>query len=226
MSTKDQQRARFAAALKQARKDAGYNSARKAALDMDINPETYTHHENGTRAIRLNVAKLYASFFNIEIGRIFDVSGLSIPEHADFESPVVSEAKMGVWKSTALDVKEHMGNTRKLSLPPPRSTDVRLAIEVADESVNRSIPSGWFGIYTPLDRPVEELHNKLVYVERKLNDLIERTIRRAVLMPDGTLRLHADTDDTRYVDDEVLYPGEGITIVGRIIGKYVESDNL
>lgn len=229
MSSKDPQRKKFAESLRRAREDAGYDSARKAAQGMKINPETYAHHENGTRAIRLNVAKMYATFFNIDIGKIFDMSGLLTPEHADFESPVVSEAKMGVWRSSALDVAEHKENTRKLSLPPPRGVDVRLAIEMADESANRSIPSGWFGIYTPLDRPVTDLHNKLVYVERELNGLTERTIRRAILMPDGSLMLQADTDDKRYKDDVVHFPAKGeetVSIIGRIVGKYVESDDL
>lgn len=229
MSEVDPIRAKFAAALKAAREEAGYDSARKAALDMKVNPSTYNHHENGTRGIELDVAKLYAAFFNIDIGRIFDVSGLGSSEAADFESPVVSEVKMGVWKSADLDIEERTENKLSLFLPRSRSASVRRAVEVLDESVNRSIPSGWFGLYTPLDVSIEELHNKLVYVEREKAGLIEHSIRRATLMPNGTLALHADSDDRRYKQDVATYPGpedESVRIVGRIVGKYVESDDL
>lgn len=219
----------FAANLRQARIAKGYRSARKAAFDLGIKPGTYTHHENGTRPIDLDMAKLYASFFNVDIRKIFDVRGLPLPHDADVEISVASEAAaMGVWRSVALDTSEQKGNKRSLRLPPSRKVSVRKAVEMADESCNRSIPSGWHGIYTPLDRPLGELHNRLVYIERERNGLIERSIRRVIVLPDGALDLCADSDDHRYRNDVVHYPsdGETIRIVGRIVGKYLESDNL
>lgn len=219
----------FAANLRQARQAAGYPSARRAAKAMGVNVATYTSHENGQRGIEPDVAKLYASFFKIDVGKIFDVSGLTTQERADTKVAVVSEAKMGVWKSAALDIGEQKGNIASISLPPSRSADVRYAVEMGDESANRSIPAGWHGIYTALDCPIPELHNKLVFIERERHGLVERSFRRATLMPDGTLRLAADTDDRRYKGDVTYYPGtddEVVRIVGRVIGKYLESDDI
>lgn len=49
--------------LKRARADAGYHSAKDAALAMGISVATYIQHENGTRNFPADRAQRYARFF-------------------------------------------------------------------------------------------------------------------------------------------------------------------
>lgn len=51
--------------LKLAREEAGFGSAREAALAMGISYDTYIHHERGTRGITASSAESYARRFRV-----------------------------------------------------------------------------------------------------------------------------------------------------------------
>lgn len=221
---------RFAANLRKGRENAGYTSAAQAARAMGIGVSGYNHHENGQRGIDLEAAKFYASFLAIKVNDLIDLDYVFSPEAADFAIPVTGEVAMGIWRSAELDSGEHTVNKRTIDVPRVRGSQMRLSVEVADESVNKSIRRGEYAIYIPLDVALSELNKKLIIIERIRNGLIERSIRRATVTGNGTLSLAADTTDKRFNKDVVLYPASGadddVRIIGRVIGKYVESDKL
>lgn len=51
--------------LKRTREARGYRSAGDAALAMNIREASYRHHENGTRGMTQDRAKLYGRFYNV-----------------------------------------------------------------------------------------------------------------------------------------------------------------
>jgi DNA-binding XRE family transcriptional regulator len=51
--------------LKQARIEAGYETATDAAQALNVPPGTYLGHENGTKGLRRTVAERYADFFRV-----------------------------------------------------------------------------------------------------------------------------------------------------------------
>jgi hypothetical protein len=56
--------------LRDARRRAGFETARQAALRMSCNITTYHQHENGVRPITERAAKLYGQFFGVAAGEI------------------------------------------------------------------------------------------------------------------------------------------------------------
>lgn len=63
MNTRDSE---LGSRLRDARKSAGFRSANEAAEFLGLNPATYTHHENGTRAPGYEQVQRYADTFGVD----------------------------------------------------------------------------------------------------------------------------------------------------------------
>jgi hypothetical protein len=62
--------------LREARKDAGYDSAQDAADAFGWGASGYRHHENGTRSYSPLAAKKYARAFRVNIGWLLNFPGI------------------------------------------------------------------------------------------------------------------------------------------------------
>ncbi|MDG3040460.1 helix-turn-helix domain-containing protein [Roseicyclus marinus] len=60
-------RSQIAERLAEARELAGFASAREAALALGFAESTYNQHENGTRGIKMDVARRYADAFDVPV---------------------------------------------------------------------------------------------------------------------------------------------------------------
>jgi hypothetical protein len=58
---------RIAKRLREAREMAGYESAREAADDFDLEYSGYNHHENGWRSISLENAVRYCEMYEVNL---------------------------------------------------------------------------------------------------------------------------------------------------------------
>jgi len=69
--------------LKIARREAGFGSARSAAIAMDISVYTYSGHENGNRSISQAFANRYARRFGVRAAWLMFGDGSPHPDSAD-----------------------------------------------------------------------------------------------------------------------------------------------
>jgi len=61
--------------LREARKAAGFKSARAAALRYNWTPSTYASHENGQTPVPRDAAKAYAKAFKVSLAWLLDLEG-------------------------------------------------------------------------------------------------------------------------------------------------------
>lgn len=61
--------------LRKARQDAGFKSARAAAIRHHWIPSTYASHENGQTPVPRDAAKTYAKAFNVSLAWLLNVEG-------------------------------------------------------------------------------------------------------------------------------------------------------
>lgn len=57
--------------LRQARRLAGFDSATKAAVSLDVSASTYTAHENGQNAFTIEQGEAYARAFGVNATWLF-----------------------------------------------------------------------------------------------------------------------------------------------------------
>lgn len=61
--------------LKQARESAGFGSARKAAIASGWNYETYRAHENGRNGFEIDIGRIYAEHYRVDVAWLMTGSG-------------------------------------------------------------------------------------------------------------------------------------------------------
>ena len=215
--------------LRKARAARGFRSATAAAKRYGWKVPTYISHENGTRGIRgipKEAAQKYAAAFgNVsEHALMGTATGDDKGQGIATNVIVVGEAAMGIWRD--LGLAEQPGEKhRMLSVPGPAG---RRAVRVVDDSVNLSILPGEFAVYVALNPVHPDVSDgALVLIDRRRGGLLERSIRRVEMRSDGKMRLSTHSSVAKLAE-ALSYPspksGDEITLVGRIIGKYVEFE--
>jgi SOS-response transcriptional repressor LexA len=91
--------------LKQARVNAGFDSAQEAADAFCWKPAAYRHHENGTRGFGADVAKKYGRAFKVKPGWLLGWENtdptLPAPSRTARETLVVNgSVEAGVWRAS------------------------------------------------------------------------------------------------------------------------------
>ena len=148
---------------------------------------------------------------------------------------MIGEAALGVWRDQAVDVRPH--SSKKIIDIPVRehdkADDVRFSILVADTSVDRSLPKGWYAICAPLPDRHHDVQDfsvgDMLYIERTRRGLKEMSLRRVSAITGERMRLSAHSTDPKWRQD-VTYPansgnagnGDKVRLVGRVVGKYAD----
>ncbi len=210
--------------LKQARIAAGYKSARAAALRFHWPEVTFAKHENGERGIG-RAARKYARAFKVDEAWL-----LGLQEEASSlvrGIPVVGDVAIGRWHDVDISTTQQIGE--RVSAPAKEDNDdERLAVRLADASMNREFPQGSYAIYAPADDDTdasEYVVGDVLYIERTRNGLREMSLRRVASIAGGALRLSTHSNDPKLRQAELSYPPHGnekIRIVGKVVGKYAD----
>lgn len=177
-----------AARLREARKDAGYDSAEKAAEAFGWGASGYRHHENANRAFNTEAVRRYARAFKVNPGWLAGFegvpkrqSGSAEPEFIEISGSVAA----GVWReSMALPPEERRSY---LMGPSPFPGVRRFLLRVDGLSMDLVYAPGkvldCFSIY---DLGFEPESGDDVIVERRREDgLREYTVKRFHRDEDG-----------------------------------------
>ncbi len=207
--------------LRKARIAKGFPHAADAARAYGWPASTYTSHENGTRGIQVEAARRYARAFGLDSGELLGLeSGRPSILKTTEDLTIMGSTAIGIWKDTKI---EEEPPREKLRGVPRTAPGRRQAVQVIDESVNRSIAPGEYAIYEEISVDPEHADGALLYIERSRDGLVERSIRRAFRLDPGRLKLIAHSTRPQFADP-IEYPSshgnEDITILGRVVGKY------
>ncbi len=209
--------------LRKARIARGFRSPTEAARHFGWSEVTYRAHESGTRGLRIETAKRYAKAFRIPLGELLGTgaSGSVATENV----PVVGSAAWGVWLDMAIAETQTQD---EVPLPLLQDEDApKRAIRIADESVDKMIPKGYFAIYREIapERIADLPIGRLVVVKRRHGGLVERTIRMVAKHTNDSVVLVPNSNDKRYAGSlSISYEKmtDAATIVGEVVGIYGE----
>lgn len=204
--------------------DPRFETARAFARHLGIKGESYTHHENGTRAFSPEDAMRYAAKLGTSAGYLLGFG--EAPEAA--EVTIMGEAGLTAWIDPRFAV-ERTRNATILAVPNPRGEAVRFAVEVVDGSVNKVIEAGEYAICVPYTGDIRMHPGQLVYVEQQRNGLVQKTIRYVLMGAKGVFKLKTLSSDPQY-ENTITYPSpnkdEPVTVIGRVIGRYSDIDTV
>jgi phage repressor protein C with HTH and peptisase S24 domain len=136
--------ATMAERLRQARQEAGYDSAQAAAEAFGWNPAAFRHHENGTRRFGPDAAKKYGRAFKVRPGWLLGL------EHVD-KSPVTgasSEDRLvvnGSVEAGAWRASEHWNDERAFvieGMPSPVTNAERFGLITVGNSMDEFYEPG------------------------------------------------------------------------------------
>lgn len=99
---------------------------------------------------------------------------------------------------------------------------MQFAVEVTDESVNKTIHYKEFAICEQCSTTSSIVPGRLYYVERIRDGLAEKTIRLAQKDASGLIKFVSHSTTDKY-SGSASYPagkGETITVLGVVVGKY------
>ena len=115
--------------LKEARKKAGFRSARSAALRYGWTPSTYASHENGqTGTVPVDAAKEYADKFGVSQGWI--LTGENPPDFMPNDAELIRRVRQAsAEKKAAIAVLLGIDQAERESAKPPASSRGRLPVK-------------------------------------------------------------------------------------------------
>lgn len=204
--------------LRKARLERGYETASDAARAFGFVLPTYVSHENGTRNITRAAARRYAASFGVSPGWLM---GLSEDVQAQTQLvQLAGEAAWGVWREKTLDPYQSLGKLN-VSVPLSGGRNVRFAVKICDDSVNRSISPNDIAICEHHPISVLPEIGRLYYIERIRGDLVEKTVRLAARSDDGAITFRAHSTAPLYAGAVFLIgKDETVNVVGLVVGKY------
>jgi phage repressor protein C with HTH and peptisase S24 domain len=130
--------------LKQARIDAGYDSAQDAADAFGWNAPAYRHHENGTRGFGADAAKKYGKAFRVRAGWLLGLDHVAkdpaAPAPDEDRLIVNGSVEAGAWRSS-----EHWNDERTFiieGMPSPIPGAKRFGLVVVGFSMNEFYEPG------------------------------------------------------------------------------------
>ena len=215
----DELRRARAARLRQARIEAGFDTAKAAAESLGVSGSTYAAHEAGTRHFGEERAAHYARRFRKPFSWLWfgdaDTTSFESPlQPAEIAGsiPVIGRVAAGVWQEVetvhdASDPDEWIP-----AFPHPRfPARVRAALKVEGDSIALIAPPGSYVDTVPLDYALPadgiegllreaEMKNRpcVVVTERRRGGLVEATLKVLARRPGGGYRLEFRSSNPRY----------------------------
>lgn len=171
--------------------------------------------------MRIGAAQRYAKAFRVPLGELLGAGADG--SIATENIPVVGSAAWGVWLDMAI---AEVRPEQTVSLPIVQNAGApKRAIQVADDSVDKKIPQGYFAIYREIDaeRIAALPVGRLVVVKRRRLELIERTLRMVARHRNGSVVLVPNSNNPRYTGEIVIsYEAmtDAATIIGEVTGIY------
>lgn len=212
--------------LKELRIKRGFERAADAARAYGWPVTTYQAHENGSRGLKLDIARRYAKAFNSSAAYILTGANKT---NGDGTPSVNSVAHLPVRARVAAGnfrYDEPVADEGFFVPFVPRGdipASAQYAVIVDGPSVNKRIPDGAFAICAMFDSvPGGAQHGSLVHVVRERAGLHEHTIKELRYSRDG-MTLFPVSTDPRHQEPIQLGTGEAdelVRIEGVVIGIY------
>lgn len=193
--------------LRQARANAGFESAAEAARAFGWGEAGYRHHENGTREFDAAAAKKYGKAFKVNPGWLLALDAITV---AKSELPTIGQEPVwlevtgrvaaGTWREHHDLPPEERIKIEVNPYPFSRLGVERYALILEGNSMDKIIPPG-----SVLDclRPdydrVTPTAGDLVIVERRRHDLVEMTCKRLARVGDDW-ELRPESNDPKFQD--------------------------
>jgi SOS-response transcriptional repressor LexA len=210
--------------LKAARAKAGFGNASEAAKAFGWKEAGYRHHENGTRAFGLDVAKKYGRAFRVKPGWLLGVEGINDGPVTDFEAEatliVGGKVAAGIWREDEAEIE-----MIEIDTPPIVPNARRLGFIVEGRSMDEFYQPGTIlncvSIHTNGIEPADGDH---VIVRRtKPDGLRELTVKEFhvrdgefYLRPRSTLPDFPELRVGRPVED--CDDGEEVCVIAFVVG--------
>lgn len=210
--------------LRRARIDAGYPDAASAARAFGWNEHTYKSHENGTRGLKLFVARKYAQAFrNTSAAELLTgtVGSAAVGPAQVITVPVLGVVSAGMFRDADWR-PEDTASVPAINVAgaPP---DAQYALLVEGPSVNKRIAPGMYAIVVRHDAYGDPHHGQLVHCARDRAGLVENTIKELRYGPGGLRSLWPVSTHPDHQEPLDLDTGEedlSVTIRGVVIGKF------
>lgn len=166
--------------LAQARKEAGYKTARAAAAALGVKEPTYIGHENGLRGFKRDSADQYARKFHVSLEWL--LTGKGAKERKPRLASPKAERYVNLVGYVGAGAETHFfANDAPLDeVPAPiGSTDSTVAVEIRGDSLG-SFFDRWLVFYDDVRRPVTtDLVNKLCVVGLEDGRILIKKIQRS-----------------------------------------------
>ncbi len=215
--------------LRQARIDAGFESAQEAVDAFNWNAPAYRHHENGTRGFGADAAKKYGRAFRVRPGWLLGFEHIeknAAPETPTDERLVVNgSVEAGAWRNS-----EHWNDDRAFvieGMPSPIPSAKRFGLVVVGYSMDEFYEPGTvldcISIFKNGTKPNSGDH---VIVERSRPDgLRELTVKEYSEAEDGRCWLvprskNSEFQQIEYAGPDVEQDGEQVQVIGFVIADY------
>lgn len=223
--------------LKQAREQAGFESAADAARFLGVREPTYSSHENGSRGIPLRRAQQYASAYKVNLDWLLtgrgDMKGKDAHRlNLAIALEIRGSVRAGVWLELNDDApmgSDLLRKTVPLAIDPRFGHAEQYVLRVEGASMNKVALSGEYIVvadWVQLGQPITD--DDLVVVRRERAMTYEITMKRVKVAGDKIL-LWPESTDPRWQEPIDLSDGETgveVRIIGLVIGKYTPRGRL
>ncbi|MEP4730258.1 XRE family transcriptional regulator [Parasphingorhabdus sp.] len=219
-----------AARLKQAREEAGYETASSAADAFGWNKSAYIHHENGTRSVTIDAAKKYARAFRVNTGWLLDLDNVHIRGNKNDDDRLVKvtgSVAAGVWTETSEWPEAEQFEILVSPSPFPKAR--RFGLRVDGFSMDQVFPDGTIlDCVSIFDIEMEPENGDLVIVERVRSDgMHELTVKEFERGDEGrTWLLPRSTKPEFQTPIEIGIPDiehsgdDQIQVIAYVVGSY------
>lgn len=141
--------------LREARKRAGFASAKEAADRMGWNLNTYTSHENGNRRFGVDKARTYARAYGADPYWLLEGRGNKPAVEAAVEVPLVGYVGAG---SQIHPIDDHAkGAALEYIAAPPHADAGSVAVKVRGESMEPVLHEGDIVVYRRRSQAINEM---------------------------------------------------------------------
>lgn len=209
--------------LKELRLKRGFDNAADAARAYGWPVTTYQAHENGSRGVKLDIARRYAKAYNSSAAYILTGANKSHADGSPSVNAVTNVRLIAAVSAGTFRYDEGIDEGAILVPAVPRGdipAQSQYAVVIDGQSVNKRIPNGAYAICAKYDSyPGGAQHGALVHVVRERSGLHEHTIKELrytregmVLMPVSTDPKHQEPITLATGEDDELVRIEGVVI--------------
>jgi SOS-response transcriptional repressor LexA len=200
--------------LRQARREAGYESAADAAKAFGWKTSGYTHHENGTRGVKPDLARRYAKAFKKPVEWLLYGTQPKKDQAADkpIKVPLVGYVAAGSQTYFFSDMRDEA--EPDMASAPAGSSEETVAVEIRGESLGPAFDR-WLVFYDDVRRPVtSDLIGELCVVGLDDGRIMVKKIQRSKSR-NGLFHLISNGNEAPILDVEIDWAAPVIALTPR-----------